>query len=212
LKMFSDHGVHVLGSFIFGLPTDRADTFEATHALAEKSGLTFAQFVMLTPFAGTVDFDRWEKSFGEDVPTVAGVPLTRHWLIPHAVRPKMFMPHPTMSAEEIRLRTQAVWDRFYSLGSIWKRSRCTPTLRSRLAFLFISKLYRQMYATTGIATDSARRSRANGWARWLAIPCRKLFKSSPMPELQIPAGGIRGLRPSVAAATASGPATFNVLQ
>src|SRR5437879_2080997 len=41
LKMFSDHGVHVLGSFIFGLPTDRADTFEATHALAEKSGLTF---------------------------------------------------------------------------------------------------------------------------------------------------------------------------
>ncbi len=27
LKTFSDHGVHVLGSFIFGLPTDRPDTF-----------------------------------------------------------------------------------------------------------------------------------------------------------------------------------------
>src|SRR4029078_6058977 len=29
---FRDRGVHVLGSFIFGLPTDRAGTFEATAA------------------------------------------------------------------------------------------------------------------------------------------------------------------------------------
>ena len=211
LRLFRDHGVHVLGSFIFGLPTDRADTFKATHDLAEKAGLTFAQFVMLTPFAGTVDFERWEKSFGEDVPTIAGVPLTRHWLIPHEVRPKTFMPHPTMNSEEIGRRTQQVWDRFYSLGSIWKRSRCTPTLRSRVAFLFISKLYRQMYATTGIATDSARRSRANGWARWLAIPCRKLFKTSPMPELQVPPGGGGDFQPPVAVA-AGGSATLNVLR
>jgi radical SAM superfamily enzyme YgiQ (UPF0313 family) len=211
LRMFSDHGVHVLGSFIFGLPTDREDTFKATYELAEKAGVTFAQFVMLTPFAGTVDFERWEKSFGEDVPTIGGIPLTRHWLIPHEVRPKMFMPHPTMSAEEIRLKTQGVWDHFYSLSSIWKRSRCCPTLRSRLAFMFISKLYRQMYATTGIATDSARRSRANGWARSLAIPCRKLFKANPMPELQVPASSIGALQP-VAMAAAGGPGSFKVLR
>src|SRR5712692_1511229 len=189
LQRFRDHGVHVLGSFIFGLPTDREDTFQATQELAEKAGVTFAQFVMLTPFAGTVDFERWEKSYGEDVPTISGVPLTRYWLIPHAVRPKTFMPHPTMNSEEIGRRTQGVWDRFYSLGRIWKRSSCTPTLRARLAFVLLSKLYRQMYATTGIATDSARRKRANGWARWIAIPCRKLFKARPMPELQIPPGG-----------------------
>ena len=29
-------------------------------------------------------------------------------------------------------------------------------MRARLAFVLISKLYRQMYANTGIATDSAR--------------------------------------------------------
>ena len=52
LKTFSDHGVHVLGSFIFGLPSDRPDTFDATQDLAQKAGLTFAQFVMLTPFPG----------------------------------------------------------------------------------------------------------------------------------------------------------------
>ena len=186
LQEFRKHGVHVLGSFIFGLSTDRANTFDATLELAHKSGLTFAQFVMLTPFAGTVDFERWEKNFGADVPQVSGAPITRYWLIPAEDRPKMFMPHPTMNSEELRARTQGVWDRFYSFSAVWKRSNCTPNLRARLAFIFISKLYRQMYASTGIATDSARRNRANNWARWLAVPCRKLFQGAPMPGLQVP--------------------------
>src|SRR6266567_3016548 len=186
LRTFSDRGVHVLGSFIFGLPSDRPDTFDATHDLAQRAGLTFAQFVMLTPFPGTVDFGKWEKAFGEEVPTVDGIPLTRYWLIPAHRRPKMFMPHPTMSSAEMRERTQRVWARFYSFASVWKRSRCTPNLRARLAFVFISKLYRQMYASTGIATDSARRNRASAWARWLAVPCRKLFQAKPMPELEVP--------------------------
>jgi len=30
LQTFKQHGVHVLGSFIFGLPTDRPATFDAT--------------------------------------------------------------------------------------------------------------------------------------------------------------------------------------
>ena len=39
LKKFRAHGVHILGSFIFGLPTDRADTFQATAELALKATL-----------------------------------------------------------------------------------------------------------------------------------------------------------------------------
>lgn len=185
LQQFSSHGIHILGSFIFGLPSDRQETFEATLNLAHKSGLTFAQFVMLTPFPGTVDFERWEKAQPEDA-RVEGVPITRYWLVPPEVRPKMFMPHPVMTSEEMRQRTQRVWDRFYSMKSVWKRSRCAHTLKSRLAFILISKLYRQMYAGTGIATDSARRSKASAWARWIARPCRGLFLADPMPELQIP--------------------------
>jgi radical SAM superfamily enzyme YgiQ (UPF0313 family) len=183
LRLFRDHGVHVLGSFIFGLPSDRPSTFDATADVAERAGLAFAQFVMLTPYPGTVDFEAWEKRVGTDAPHVAGVPITRHWLIPHAKRPKVYAPHPVMTADEIRARTQAVWDRFYSLRRIWERSRCTPTLRARLAFVLISKLYRQMYANTGIATDSARISRANRWARLIARPCRRLFVTRPLAEL-----------------------------
>jgi hypothetical protein len=191
LRTFRDHGVYVLGSFIFGLPSDRPSTFAATADIADRAGLAFAQFVMLTPYPGTVDFAAWEKSLGGDTTRIAGIPITRHWLIPQAQRPKVYTPHAVMSPDEIRARTQAVWDQFYSLRRIWTRSRCTPTFRARLAFVLISKLYRQMYANTGIATDSARVSRANRWARLIARPCRHLFTARPLPALQLPTSGPR---------------------
>lgn len=186
LKLFKSHGVHVLGSFIFGLSTDRAATFEATASLAKQAELTFAQFVMMTPFPGTVDFDRWEKSSEGNPQRIEGIPITRYWLIPGHRRPKLYMPHPSMSAEEIRMRTQGVWDSYYRLPEIWKRAKCVKSLKGRLAFVFISKLYRQMYANTGIATDSARRKNANRWARWTALICLRLFRGQPMPHLKMP--------------------------
>jgi hypothetical protein len=122
----------------------------------------------------------------DDETRIAGHPLTRFWLMPKDLRPKVYIPHPQMSPAEIRMRTQRVWDRFYSIKAIWKRSFINPTLRSRLAFILISKLYRQMYANTGISTDSARTNRSANWARWIAKPCRWLFQSAPMRDLQVP--------------------------
>ncbi len=150
LKTFRQHGVHVLGSFIFGLPSDRPETFAATAAAAQSADVTFAQFVTLSPYPGTVDFNRWEKTLGPNPPTIAGIPLTRRWLIPQALRPKLYWDHPLMSAEEIRSRTQTVWDDFYNWKAIWKRSGFIKSWRGRLAFLLISKIYRQKYADTGM--------------------------------------------------------------
>jgi hypothetical protein len=103
-----------------------------------------------------------------------------------------------MSADEIRRRTQGVWDRFYSLRAVWQRSSCVRSLRARLAFVLISKLYRQMYANTGIATDSARVARSAQRARWIARAARRLFVAAPMPDLQEPAMSTRPA-PSVSA-------------
>ena len=187
LRSFRENGIHVLGSFIFGLPGDRLDSFDATLKVAEAADLTFAQFVMLTPFPGTLDFAAWEKSLGEDPERIGGIPINRHWLIPQSQRPKIYTAHPTMTAEQIRVGTQQVWDDFYSLPRIWKRaSVACVSLKGRLAFVLISKIYRQMYANTGIATDSARVSRSARWARLMARPCRRLFAGPPMPELQLP--------------------------
>jgi hypothetical protein len=59
-------------------------------------------------------------------------------------------------------------------------------LRSRLTFLLISKAYLQMYARTGVATDSARRGKANLWGRLFAKRVIPLMKAEPMPHLQAP--------------------------
>ena len=117
---------------------------------------------------------------------IGDIPITRRWLIPQAQRPKLYWPHPTMSGEEIRQRTQSVWDNFYGMKSIWSRSNFIKSMRARMAFVLISKIYRQMYADTGIATDSARVSRSARWARWLAKPCQRLFAAPPMPDLKVP--------------------------
>jgi radical SAM superfamily enzyme YgiQ (UPF0313 family) len=186
LRVFRRHGIHVLGSFIFGLPSDTAETFDATVALAEKADLTFAQFVLLTPFPGTVDFEKWAAEENRRGTTVDGVPITQHWLIPEGRRPRLYSAHPTMSLEEIRVGTQRAWDQFYSWTQVWQRSRVVESIRARVAFVLISKLYRQMYANTGIATDSARVQRSARWARWLGLACRRLFLGRPMPDLQFP--------------------------
>jgi radical SAM superfamily enzyme YgiQ (UPF0313 family) len=186
LQTFKTHGVHVLGSFIFGLPTDKPATFDATVEMAKRAGVTFAQFVMMTPFPGTIDFGRWEKEQAKNPTLVDGIPITRYWLIPTATRPKMFTPHPSMSSEEISDRTQMVWDKFYDWKSVWQRSACTPTLKARVAFMLLSKLYRQMYAGTGISTDSARRKKAKASARFMVRQTKRIFHAKPMPELQSP--------------------------
>src|SRR5581483_11988547 len=67
-----------------------------------------------------------------------------------------------------------------------KNQEARKALRARLAFVLISKIYRQMYADTGIATDSARVSRSTRWARWVAKPCQRLFAASPRPHLEVP--------------------------
>ena len=186
LQNFRRHQVFVLGSFIFGLPSDTPETFTTTADVANRAGVALAQFVIITPFPGTVDYAKWEKTLGEGCPSVGGVPVTRRWLIPSPVRPKVYYDHPNMAHEEIRSRTQMVWDTFYRVPAIWRRSEFIKSPKGRLLFLLISKIYRQMYADTGIATDSARVSRSNRWARILGKICRRLFAGRLMPELQVP--------------------------
>lgn len=202
LQSFREHDVHVLGSFIFGLPTDTPDSFQATASLADRAGVSVAQFVMLQPLPGTVDFGKWEREASAAV-TVGGVPLSRYWLIPSAERPRVYMPHPAMSSDDIRKGTQFAWDQFYQLSNIWRRSSCVKSLRSRLAFVLISKLYRQMYANTGIATDSARVARSARKARLLAAAARRLFVAEPMPHLQVPTGTTEWRRTELTAGNAS---------
>jgi radical SAM superfamily enzyme YgiQ (UPF0313 family) len=186
LKQFRRFGIHVLGSFIFGLQSDTPETFTATSDFAERAELTFAQFLPFTLFPGTVDFEKWEKAQQKVITTGDAEPLTRHWLIPFINRPRLYFPHPTMSADEIRDYARKAWASFYSLPNTWSRSRCLVTLRSRLTFVLISKLYRHIYANIGMTTEHSRRTQAIRWARILVKPCHALFSARPLPKLQTP--------------------------
>ena len=161
-----------LGSFIFGLPSDRPSTFgNGRRSRTCRSRVR----AVLSPDAvsGHHRFEAWEKRLGSDVHQVAGIPITRHWLIPQAHRPSVYAPHPVMNADEIRAGTQAVWDRFYSLRRIWACSRCTPTLQARLAFVLIS-----------LAEDDAEHhgpsSEESGARRWRRRP-QTCVRAVPVP-------------------------------
>ena len=71
----------------------------------------------------------------DDAEKIDGIPVTRHWLIPKHLRPKVYAPHPVMSPDEIRKRTQGVWDEFYRLPLVWQRAKCVKSMKSRLAFV-----------------------------------------------------------------------------
>ena len=187
LQTFRKHGVYVLGSFIFGLPSDRPSTFDATAELAKRADITFAQFVTLTPFPGTLDFEKWEREQGDDMLTVDGIPVSRHWLIPQQKRPKLLTPHPVMSGEQIRQGTQNVWNNFYSLKASWKRSDILKAFRNRVAFVVASKVMLQAFGNTGLSTDSARASRATKLGGIGFSLLQKMFAAEPMPDLRVPA-------------------------
>jgi len=186
LQKFRKYGVHILGSFIFGLPSDRANTFEATAELAKRSDITFAQFVTLTPFPGTLDFERWEREQRDNMISVDGIPVSRHWLIPQAKRPKLLTPHPAMSGEEIRQGTQNVWNNFYSLRASWRRSGMLKSFRNRVVFVIASKVMLQAFGNTGLSTDSARASRATKLGGIGFSLLQKIFAATPMPDLKVP--------------------------
>ena len=109
-----------------------------------------------------------------------------------------------MSSEEIRRRTQAVWDQLLQLAQHLERGRASSKHQGRAsAFVLISKLYRQMYANTGIATDSARVQRSAKRARLIGRAVRRFFISRPMPDLAVPEMKDDRARPACSRAAAS---------
>ena len=133
---------------------------------------------MMTPFPGTVDFGHWEKEQAANPTMVGDVPITRYWLIPTAVRPKMFTPHPTMSSDEIRERTQKVWDRFYNWGAIWKRSACCPNSFQDCLHVSVQALPADVCGHGHLDRQRAAQ-KVQGLGQWTARQCKKLFQAKP---------------------------------
>ena len=100
-----------------------------------------------------------------------------------------------MSADDIRARTQGVWDQFYSWRNIWARVALRRVAEVAAGVRADLEAYRQMYANTGIATDSARINRsATLGALDREAAARSSSAGKPMPELQVPRASRRSCK------------------
>ena len=101
LQAFRTHDIHILGSFIFGLPTDKAEYLSRDCRSRPASGRDLRAVRHADAVPGTLDFAKWEKEVGSGVQQIDGVPLTRYWLVPPASDRRCIYPTrrcPTMKS------------------------------------------------------------------------------------------------------------------
>ena len=110
IRMLHDHGIQINGSFVLGFDYDRKDVFAHTAYWIEENRLECATFHILTPYPATPLFQQMETQ---------GRLLHRDWSLydtGHAVfRPKH------MSPEELEQGYAWMYQRLFSLPSIWRR-------------------------------------------------------------------------------------------
>lgn len=110
VKKVRNYGMVVVGSFIFGFDGDSKDIFDNTLQAVNDWGIEMAEFHILTPFPGTVLFDRLKKE---------NRILTEEW-DKYTYANVVFQPK-NMSVEELYEGTRRVVKKFYSISNIAKR-------------------------------------------------------------------------------------------
>jgi radical SAM superfamily enzyme YgiQ (UPF0313 family) len=113
VRVLSDHGIAVWGSFIFGLDEDSATAFDRTVEFCVESKLTMALFALLTPYPGTQLYKRLgaEGRLSKD----------RWWLSQDHDTDAPFYVPAQMSGEALRTGWIRAWRAMYSYSSIYKR-------------------------------------------------------------------------------------------
>lgn len=109
-------GISLMGTFVFGLDDDGPEVFEATARFVDEAGIDLPRYAILTPFPGTRLFDRFA---GE------GRILTRNWEL-YDGQHVVFQP-ARMSVADLQEGASRAWRQSYSLASIARRYRSTPS-------------------------------------------------------------------------------------
>ena len=105
-----DHGITVMGCFVFGLDHDTPAVFRETVEFAVDAGIDLPRFAIATPFPGTPLFRRLEAE---------GRLLTRDWEL-YDAQHVVFRP-AQMSVEDLQQGHERAWRSAYSWRSIARR-------------------------------------------------------------------------------------------
>ncbi|MBN1695306.1 B12-binding domain-containing radical SAM protein [candidate division WOR-3 bacterium] len=111
IKIIHDHGIAIIGAFIFGFDSDDKSVFEETVSFIDRNHIELPSLAILTPLPGTRLYDRMEE---------AGRIISRDWS-KYTVGEVVFQPN-LLTVEE--LQEGYYWSRkqLSSFSSIYKRT------------------------------------------------------------------------------------------
>lgn len=116
IKKIRDHGMEVMGLFMFGFDTDTIKVFENTLNAIYKWDLKRIRFSILTPFPGTILYNEYEKS---------NRILTKEWS-KYNCQTVVYQPK-NMTKEELSKNVQKISDEFFSLNNSIRRNLSEKT-------------------------------------------------------------------------------------
>ncbi|MBW2148074.1 MAG: radical SAM protein [Deltaproteobacteria bacterium] len=148
IKIIQDHGIMIIGSFIFGLDQDDEGVFERTVRFCEKTGIELPIFFILTPIVGTPLFKRLESE---------GRILHRQWEKYNGGN-VVFQPK-LMSEDTLQEGYNWGYHEIYSRLSMFKRIVLNPFPLNRLVpNLGLNLAFRRMVmrAPNGTITELSR--------------------------------------------------------
>lgn len=139
IKKLHDYGMMIQGLFMFGFDNDTPDIFDKTLEAIYKWELDKAGFAILTPFPGTMLFNKFEEE---------GRILTEDWT-KYNLKNVVFKPK-NMSEEELFTGTRRLVKEFYSLPNSIRRCLMDRNLEShgflnRIAGDFCSKKFYNIF-------------------------------------------------------------------
>jgi len=113
IRKIQQHGIIVLGSFIFGFDGDDEDVFQRTIRFAQECKIDLASFHILTPYPGTALYNQLEQE-GRLIESKGWDQYTTR----HAVFKPMGMGQ---SPDKLEQGFRRAYREFYSLPSVLKR-------------------------------------------------------------------------------------------
>ena len=134
-----DHGISVMGCFVFGLDHDTPAVFRETVAFCAEAGIDLPRFAVATPFPGTPFHRRLEAE---------GRILTRDWELYDA---QHVVVHPArMSVEELQRGHEEAWRSAYSWRAIARRltrsrTHIATSIPANLGYRFYARRLHSFY-------------------------------------------------------------------
>jgi len=111
IKIIHDHGIAIIGAFIFGFDADDKSVFEKTVSFIDRNQIELASLAILTPLPGTRLYDRMEQQ---------GRIINRDWS-KYTVGEVVFQPKQ-LTPEELQEGYYWSREQLASLKSIVKRT------------------------------------------------------------------------------------------